>query len=327
MFERKRCMTIVAVAVLSVSLWTSELRAQDTANELLDTIIAGIVHNDSLITNISFDYVVDYNRSDEWQVKRLEFYKKHLLKDVPEGMEIRIPDLEPTLRTGSAIFEGDKFKISSKWLFFSDREVFKDEIVTYDGTTLKELDLKGSAGNISDEIERRKSHLTFDPRNFPVLFVDGQPLYSALTDRDTTTRLTGKEEIGGTICYIIEMTENFTTPEGIQKQARKRCWIAPDKSYRIKKAILYGNNPFDGKPLTITQCELNEVTEGIWYYSKVTFESYPLSLSKPDVMEVLELKNIVVNQELKENAFTITFPAGCFIDDQVAGRRYRVGEE
>jgi hypothetical protein len=242
-----------------------------------------------------------------------------------EGTELRGPTLEHTLRTGTATFEGDKFKISSKLVASSDQKVFQDEIVTCNGVKLIELDLKENVGEISDEINKRKAHLTFDPRTFPLLFVDGQPLHLALTAKNTTTKLVGTEEIDGTLCYVIEMVKSFMTPEGVQKQSNRKCWIAPNKGFRVKKAISYGTNSFDGKPLTITQCELTEITQGIWYYSKVTFESYPLSLPKPDVVEVLELKNIVVNKELKENAFTITFPAGCFINDEVSGMRYKVG--
>ena len=326
MFGRKHSKAIIAVAVLSVSPWVSRIGAQDTASGLLDTIIAGIVHNDNLISNISFDYAIDYNKSEELRAKRLEFYEKHMLKDVPGGMEIRMPDLEPTLCTGSAIFEGNKFKIASKWIFLSDQKVFADDVIACDSVKLTELDRKGNAARISNEVDRKRGDRTPDPRNFPVRFVDSEPLHSALTAPDTNTIVLGTEEIRGTFCYVIEMIEKFVTPEGEQKQARRKCWIAPDKGFRIKKAIAY-DIELPNRPLSITQCELSEVAKGIWYYSKVAFESYPLSLPKPDVTEVLELKNIVVNQQLKENAFTVPFPTGCFIDDKVAGRKYRVGEE
>jgi hypothetical protein len=322
-----RKIKLVAAVVLSVPLWIFVVKAKSVENDLLDTIIAGITHNDGLIANISFDYTIDYNVSEEWRIKRLEFTKKHMVKNWPEGMEMRVPTLEHTVRTGTATFEGDKFKTASKWLASSDQKVFQDEIVACDGVKLTELDLIESAGNISSEVGKRKAHLTFDPRNFPVLFVDGQPLHSALTAKNTTTRLVSTEEIDGTMCYVIEMVKSFMTPEGIQKKSSRKCWIAPNKGFRVKKAISYGTNSFDSQPLTITQCELTEVTNGIWYYSKVTFESYPLSLPKPDVIEILELKNIVVNQELKENAFAITFPTGCFIDDKVAGKKYKVGDD
>jgi len=314
---------LVVAMVLSVPLWIFVVEAEGIENDLLDTIIVGIAHNDGFITNISFDYTVDYNVSEEWRIKRLEFTKRYMCDNWPEGMEMRVPTLEHTLRTGSAIFEENKFKIASKWHALSDRKVFQDEIVAYDGATLRELDLKENTGNISDEVDRRKAHLTFDPRNFPALFVDGQPLHSALTAKNTTTSLVSTEEIDGTMCYVIDMVKSFMTPEGVQKQSSRRCWITPNKGFRIKKAISYGTNSFEGKPLTITQCELTEVTKGIWYYSKVTFESYTLSLPIPDVVEVLELKNIVANQEFKENAFTITFPVGCFINDEVNGTRYK----
>jgi len=326
MFGRKHSMAIAAVAALGVLLWISVVEIKGAENDLLDTITAGIARNDSLITNISFDYAVDYNHSEEWRAKRFELYERHMVKDVLEGMEMRTLDLERTLRTGSAIFEGNKFKIASKWIFLSDQKVFLDEIVTCDGIKLTELNLKENAAYISDELEKRKGHLTFDPRNFPVVFVEAQPLPSALTAPDTNTIVLGTEQINDTNCYVIEMIESFMTPEGSQKQARRKCWIASDKGLRIKKAIAYDIESLD-KPLSITQCELTEVAKGIWYYSKVTFESYPLSLPKPDVIEVLQLNNIVINQQFKENDFKVSFPEGCYIDDEVAGRKYRVGED
>lgn len=317
---------LAAAMVLSVLLFTCMVQAKDTANDSLDTVIAGVAHSDSLIANISFDYVVDYNTSDEWRIKRLEFTKKYMCNNCPEEMELRVPTLERTSCTGSTIFEGDKFKITSKWSFLSDQEVFADDVIACDGVKLTELDRKGNAARISNEVDRKRGVRTPDPRNFPMRFVDSEPLHSALTAPDTNTTVLGTEEIEGTFCYVIEMVEKFVTPEGVQKQSSRRCWIAPNRGFLVKKAISYGTKSFDSKPLTVTQCELTEVTKGIWYYSKVTFESYPLSLPKPDVIEVLKLKNIVVNQEFKENAFTITFPIDYFIDDEVTGRKYRVGE-
>jgi len=304
-----------SLIVLSVLFWSPVVEAKGIEDNSLSTVINAVKRNDDLIANISFDYIVEYNVSEKWRTKQLEFTKRNMGNNWPEGMELRIPTLEPTLRTGIGIFEGNKFKISSKWTALSDKKVFQDEVVAWNGVKLTELNLKDNIANMSDEVDRREAHLTFDPRNFPLLFVDGQPLYSALTDQNTITKLMGKEEIDGTVCYIIEMTENFITPEGVQKQSRKKCWIAPNKSYRLKKTILYGTESFDSKPLTTTQCDLTEVVKGIWYYSKVTFKSYPLSLPKPDVIEVLEIKNIVINHGLKENEFEIAFPAGCFIND------------
>jgi hypothetical protein len=318
---------LAVAVVLSISLWIFVTEAKSVENSSLDTIIAGITRNDGLIANISFDYTVEYNVSEEWRIKRLEFTKKQMVNNRPEGMEMRVPTLEHTLRTGTTTFERDKFKTTSKWLASSDQKVFQDEIVAYDGVKLTELDIKENAGNISSEVDKRKAHLTFDPRNFPVLFVDGQPLHSALTAKNTTTRLVGTEEIDDTLCYVIEMVKSFMTPEGVREQSSRKCWIATDKGFRVKKAISYGTNSFDSKPLSVTQCELTEVANGIWYYSKVTFESYPLSLPKPDVIETLELKNIVVNQGLKESTFAITFPQGCLVDDKVADKKYKVGDD
>jgi len=312
---------LVIAAILTLYMTTPGVKGID--NKSLDNVLAGITHSDSLISNISFDYVVDYNVSEKWRSKQLEFMP--LPQDLPMEMEWRVPTLEHTLRTGSATFEGNKSKIVSEKAALSDQKVFENRIVACDGVTFRELNLLENAGYICDVNSHSEGDLMFDPTNFPVLFADGQPLHSALTAKNTTGSLVGTEEIDGTKCYIIEMVENFTTPEGTQEQSRRRCWIAPDKGYRIKKAILYDTNSLDDKPLTVTQCELTEAAKGIWYYSKVTFQSYPLSLPEPDVIAVLQVGNIVINQQLNDNTFALPFPEGCIIDDQISGVRYKAG--
>jgi len=308
------------LTLLSVLLCISVIEAEGAGNNLLDTIVAGIAHSNSAVKNTSFDYIVDYNVSEQWRSK--EFM---MPPDLPLEMEWRVPTLEHTLRTGSAIFEGNKFKISSKKVALSDQKVFEDKIVACDGVTLKELNIKENFGYICDVNNVSIGDLMFDPRNFPVLFADGQALHSALTAKNTRVSLAGTEEIDGTNCYIVEMVKNFTTPEGIQEQSRRRCWIARDKGYHIKKAILYDTDSLDSKRLTITDCELTEAAKGIWYYAKVTFRSYPLSLPEPDVIAVLHLRNIVVNQQLNESAFVLRFPDGCIIHDQISGVSYKAG--
>jgi hypothetical protein len=310
---------LAVLAIISISLYISLVEVKGGENDLLDTIVAGVAHNNSLIKNISFDYVVDFNVSEEWCNKQLE------LMPMPIEQFLRAPTLEHTLRTGSATFAGGKFKISSEIIALSDHKLFVNKIVACNGNTVRELDLKGKVGYIYDVNSAPNGDLMFDPRNFPVLFADGQPLHSALTGKNTNNSLVGTEEIDGTKCYIIEMVENFTTPEGTQEQSRKRCWIASDKGHRIKRGVLYKSKSIDSKPLTITDCELIEAAKGIWYYSKVTFRSYPLSSPKPDLIAVLQLDNIVINRELEENTFAITFPEGCIIDDQISRVRYKAG--
>jgi len=312
---------LAVLALISISLYISLIEVEGAGNNLLDTIVAGVAHNNSAIKNISFDYVVDYNVSEEWRNKQLEFM---MSQGLPVEMELRIPTLERTLRTGSATFEGNKFKIASKKTALSDQKVFEDKLVACDSVTLRGLNLKQNVGYICDVNSATEGDLMFDPRNFPVLFVDGQSLQSALTAEKTTISLLGTEEIDGTKCHIIEIVKTFMTPEGGQKQVRRKCWIAPDKCYLVRKAISYDVKSPD-KPLNITQSELTEVLKGIWYYSKVTFQSYPSSSPKPDVIAVLQLGNIVVNQKLKEKTFMLPFPDGCLVDDQVSRVRYRVG--
>ncbi|HUW18948.1 MAG TPA: hypothetical protein VMW16_06570 [Sedimentisphaerales bacterium] len=276
--------------------------AKANENNILDIIIAGVKLNDSLINNISFSYTVDYNVSEEWRKEQLEFTKTMMGNEYSEEIELRVSTLEHTLRTGSTVCEGSKFNIASKIVALSDQEVFQDEVVTCDGIQLTELNIKEGIGYISNEPETRRSDLMFDVRNFPTLFVDGQSMYSALTSDDTAVSVLGTETIDGAACYVIEMVKSFSSPSGIQMQVKRRCWIAPEKGYLVKKAISYSVETPD-KPLNITESELAESADGIWYYSKATFHSYPLFLTKPDVVAVLELKNIAINQQLRDDTF------------------------
>jgi len=305
---------------VSVIFCSSVIGAESTENRLLDTIVAGVMGNESLIKNISFDYVVDYNVSEAWCLKQLEFVQNTL----PKGIEPRVPTLERTLRTGVLTFEENKFKIKSKIAAFSDGRIFRDEVVASNGIKLTELNFKDNTACISNNVDAREVDLTFDVRNFPVLFLDGQPLDSVLTAKDTAVTILGTEIIDGTVCQIIDIVQNFTAPDGVPKRVRRKCWLAPDKGYLVKRAISY-DIALPNRPLSITNTSLIEIAPGIWYYTSVVFESYPLFLPKPDVILVLTLRRIVVNQQLSKDNFTVIFPEGCLVDDQIGGVIYKTG--
>ena len=74
--------------------------------------------------------------------------------------------------------------------------------------------------------------------------------------------------------------------------------------------------------------ELKEVADGIWWPMEVSSISRPYEAGKPWRRFVYRASNVVANApDFDENVFTITFPDGYTIDDQVLGKKYRVGEE
>ena len=86
MFKLKKLLVIAVMILTSLS---SVVNADNPDSGLLDTIIAGVAYSDSLISNISFDYVVDYNVSEEWRNNRIEFYKR-VYSDLAEETELRV---------------------------------------------------------------------------------------------------------------------------------------------------------------------------------------------------------------------------------------------
>ena len=236
---------------------------------------------------------------------------------------LRSPTLEHTIRTGTARFQGKDVYIASTIVAISDGKTLEDEIISHDGAIFTRLNLLRNYATIS---RRKKLPHFYDVRKYALYFADCQSLYTWLTNPNATYTLIGTEEVEGTTCYVVERARTFLTPDGRRETSRGRCWIALEKGFLVKKAILFDiKSP--GRPLTITKCSLTQVAKGIWYYSKISFESYPLSLSKPDINVVVEFENIAVNQQLEANAFTVLFPRGCFINNQVTGKKYKVGQE
>lgn len=300
--------------------FSSVCNGSDPNQDLLKTIIAGVQHNNSLIKNLSFDYVVDHNLSDEWKERRLASMRKRH-PNLPSTLRLRT--IDHTVNSGSARYEGNKIYATFKFVDALDGKKLDDAIISYDGAIFTKLDLLTNHATIG---KREMLPFAYDIRKYALSFADGHSLYSWLTDDSSTYKFIRTEELQGTKCYVVEGTETFLGPGKQPKTSTDRCWIAAEKGFLVKKALSFSIKSPD-KVLTVTNCSLSQVSKGIWYYSKVRFESYPLFLQKPDNIELLELQDIVVNQQLEEDAFTVRFPPGCFVNDQVAHKKYRVGEE
>jgi hypothetical protein len=309
----------ISLVCLLLLGYSSIGQAADPNQDILKNIIDGVAHNDSLITSVSFDYVVDYNVSDGWRKAQLGRLKQRQ-PELPANLRPRT--LEHTVRSGAGRFEGTNIYTTSKVVATTDGNVFVDEVISHDGTIFTQLDLTQNHATISS---RERLPLSYDPRKYALWFADGQPLHSWLTEPNAVCTVVGTEPIEGTMCHVVERIKEFVTPDGSRETARGKCWIAPEKGFLVKKAIAFSTKSPD-KPLSVTKCSLTKVAEGIWCYSKVGFESYPFFLTKPDVTVVVEFKNIAVNRQFERIGFTVPFPVGCLVNDQVRGVRYTVGQ-
>ena len=76
--------------------------------------------------------------------------------------------------------------------------------------------------------------------------------------------------------------------------------------------------------------KLKEVAPRIWWPMEAYVESDPgpHQPEEPHTRTVYNASNVVANDpNFDDGIFTVVFPDGYLIDDQVAGKKYRVGEE
>ena len=96
----------------------------------------------------------------------------------------------------------------------NDGKILQNEIISYDGTIFTRLDLLKNYATIS---KREEIPHFYDVRKYALYFTDGQPLYTWLTDPNAVYTVIGIEEIEDTMCYVVEKTRMFLTPDGVSK--------------------------------------------------------------------------------------------------------------
>lgn len=107
-------------------------------------------------------------------------------------------------------------------------------------------------------------------------------------------------------------------------------WLDPSRGFALrgKKSI---DQYEDGHEELVTFMKvsgLKEVAPGIWWPMEASIVSRPYAPGKPWRRFVYRATNVVANDpNFDENIFIVPFPDGYLIDDQVAGRKYTVGEE
>jgi hypothetical protein len=129
-----------------------------------------------------------------------------------------------------------------------------------------------------------------------------------------------------------EGVECIKLGSGETKYGHKIWWLDPSRGFALL-GHEHTNILKDGSQwliLRIKVSRLKEVAPGIWWPVEAYAESEPgpHHSDEPYTRMVYRASNVVANNpNFDESIFTVPFPDGYLIDDQVAGRKYKVGED
>ena len=157
-----------------------------------------------------------------------------------------------------------------------------------------------------------------DPNSFLSALAAADPKY---LNRKPLKNKVVLEELGGIQCIkMVCMADSAPT----------EWWLDPNRSFALLRidALRKDKDGNEQVQSSINVTKLEEVAENIWWPMEVYFVSCPSETDKPWKRIVYRATNVVANDpNFDENVFTVPFPDGYLIDDQVAGRKYTVGEE
>lgn len=111
---------------------------------------------------------------------------------------------------------------------------------------------------------------------------------------------------------------------------RQEWWLDPNRGFALLRFddLRKDKDGNEQVKSSINVTKLEEVAENIWWPMEAYFVQCPRETDKPWKRIVYRASNVVANDpNFDESIFTIPFPEGYLIDDQVAGRKYKVGEE
>jgi hypothetical protein len=118
---------------------------------------------------------------------------------------------------------------------------------------------------------------------------------------------------------------------GEQKWGYENWWLDPARGFALL-GHEHANILRDDREWLISRMKvskLKEVSPGFWWPTEACIESGPLEPLTPYYSRtVYRASNVVANDpNFDESVFTVPFPEGYLIDDQVAGRKYIAGQE
>ena len=295
-----KVLTHVVVGFLLIAIAPGE-----AADDPIGRILTGVSENAVAIKSISFDYSMEYLLSEQWKAKKKESWQRQLNeKQLPETLReelSRAPSIESTLRSGAFIRDGTAFKMINKVVAISDQKLFIDESIISDGVNLTRINSKSKSATISNAKDYNNVALNYFPDEFQLLFLDGRTIQEIFESGRSDFIYIGQEQYDGTECEVFEISRSYKTPEGANKFTKDRVWIAPESGFLIKKGISFKADP--SKPINSIKTESKEVSNGLWYYSEIVFESFPSGNTEPDVTMILTINDIKINEVLPKETF------------------------
>ena len=157
---------------------------------------------------------------------------------------------------------------------------------------------------------------------------DGDTTFSQLFRASTTPAALeakafecAREEFQGVQCI------KFGTDE--QPWGRKTWWFDPSRGFALlgyeKVRSQSGREQLTS---SIKVSKSKEAASGIWWPTEVISISKPYESGRPWRRIVYRASSVIANDpNFDETIFTVPFPDGYLIDDQVTGKKYREGEE
>lgn len=284
-----------------ISVLLARVVFAENNNDQLGYILTGVSENAGLVKNISFDYSIDHQISEHWKTQILESMRKQLKERGLSEQPPRLPYNENTTRTGNFTRDTGAFKITNKIIASADKKNFMEESIISDRKKVTKIDKRTNSAVISRLDDYRNADISFFPDNFQNLLFDGKTLQEVSESNNVNIAYIGRQMYEGVECEMLEATYFFTTPENINDFTKDRVWIAPGDSFLIKHGISFKTDP--NKPINSITAEFEEVSAGIWYYSKIVFKSFPSGDAKPDVTMCLTISNIKLNQVLPKETF------------------------
>ena len=130
------------------------------------------------------------------------------------------------------------------------------------------------------------------------------------------------EEFEGIEC--IKFSSNPT------KRFQKSWWFDPSCGFALlgHKYTVTREDGSERLVRSIKVTKLKEVADGVWWPMEVTSVRAPFEPNEPYKRFVYRASNVVANDSnFDESIFTIPFPEGYKIEDEVEGRTYTVGEK
>lgn len=268
----------------------------NTAEILLEEIIAGIKYNKSLIKDWKAECYITVRFEDGTVERKKEIWAQ----------------------------KGEKIY----------REVREDEkvsyIVSFDGELLRIVgDNKKALIKVPSENEINMAF--FNPTTSPLSLCDvikkfeNEPMEEFLSEKakDKKIELVEEIKIGQDKYYLVKATVR----KGIAL-FKYMFYIAPNYGFRPTKIIIETENKYGWANSTIEN--IYHKYGNIWFLksskikSSLDFEAYSKDYKKSTTIQEVELENIEINKGIPDSFFQIEFPKGTKVYDERTGVTYEV---